>query len=120
MPADGANVVVNFLNSADKAEQIASVINSSRGHMAAIAVRADVSNSGDVVRLFDKAEEFFGGVHIVVNNAGITDSTCATIAETWDAPFSANYRAPFLTCKEVARRLLLHGGKGRIINISEP
>lgn len=123
LAADGANVVVNYLNSADKAEQITSLINSSRGHMAAIAVRADVSSSGDVARLFDKAEESFGTVHIVVNNAGIIDSTCATIAETspqaWDATFSANCRAPFLTCKEAARRLLLQGGGGgRIINIS--
>jgi len=121
LAADGANVVVNYLNNADKAEQIASAINSSRGHMAAIAVRADVSSSGDVARLFDKAEEIFGVVHIVVNNAGIIDSTCATIAETspeaWDATFSANCRAPFLTCKDAARRLLPHGG-GRIINIS--
>ena len=59
----------------------------------AVAVQGDVSKGSDVVALFDKAEEAFGKVHIVVNSKGA-----------------------FLVSREAARQILANAS-GRIVNI---
>ncbi|KAH9331166.1 hypothetical protein KI387_003274 [Taxus chinensis] len=127
LASKGANLVINYLGNQQKAEEVASVINaaspsSEGGRVKAITVKADVSKASDVVRLFDKAKEAFGGpVHIVVNNAGTVDSTHPSLAHTfeqaWDSTFDINCKSTFLCSREAANRLV-KGGGGRIINIS--
>eukprot|EP01018_Ginkgo_biloba_P024291 Gb_24629 [translate_table: standard] len=117
---NGAKVVINYVGNAEKAEEIASALNSAHP-LTAITVMADISNSSEVSKLFDKAQECFGHIHILVNNAGVIDSTCASIADTtlqvWDMTFNVNCKGTFLTCREAAKRMV-RGGGGRIINIS--
>ena len=53
----------------------------------AVAVKADVSVPAEVAALFDKAEESFGGIDIIVNNAGIMQQGLVSVADTDDALF---------------------------------
>ena len=66
---DGFNVVVNYAGNQAEAAKAVAEIESAGGH--AIAMRADVAKTEDVVRLFDEAEKTFGGVDVLVNSAGI-------------------------------------------------
>ncbi|KAH9331165.1 hypothetical protein KI387_003273 [Taxus chinensis] len=116
----GAKLVINYAGNVDKAEEVASIINAE--DCRAITCRADISKASEVSRLFDAAEEAFGGkVHILVNCAGVLDSECPPLADTseqaWDWTFGINCKGVFLCCREAANRLV-KGGGGRILNLT--
>ena len=69
LAAAGAAVVVNYASSHEGADKIVAEI--TRGGGRAIAVQADVSQSGDVNRLFAETEQAYGKLDILVNNAGV-------------------------------------------------
>jgi 3-oxoacyl-[acyl-carrier protein] reductase len=112
---DGLNVVVNYAGNAADAETLVAKIKGSGGN--ALAVQADVSDPAAMRALFDRAESGFGGVDVLVNNAGIMQ--LATIAESTDALFdrhiAVNLKGVFNGMREAARRLR---GGGRIISFS--
>jgi len=112
---DGMNVLVNFAGNAAEAETLVREIEKAGGR--AITAQADVSDSAAVARMFDAAEAAYGGVDVLVNNAGIMK--LATLAETDDALFDSqvaiNLKGSFNTLREAARRLR---NGGRIINLS--
>jgi 3-oxoacyl-[acyl-carrier protein] reductase len=66
---DGFAVVINYSGSEAPAQELASKIVASGGQ--AIAVKADVSDPAAVAALFAQAEQQFGGIDALVNNAGI-------------------------------------------------
>ncbi|WP_404309750.1 SDR family oxidoreductase [Neorhodopirellula lusitana] len=115
LASDGLNVVVNYSGGKDAATEVVNKIESRGGH--AIAVQADVSDSAAVKRMFDSAEAAFGGVDVLINNAGIMK--LATITECDDAIFDAqvavNFRGTFNTLREAGKRLR---DGGRIVNLS--
>jgi 3-oxoacyl-[acyl-carrier protein] reductase len=112
---DGVAVVVNYAGEADAAGKVARCIEQRGGR--AVAVQADVSDPAAVRQLFDAAEEAFGGVDVLVNNAGIM--RLAPMAESDDALFhgqvAVNLKGTFNTLREAARRLR---DGGRIVNFS--
>ncbi|KWF27862.1 3-ketoacyl-ACP reductase [Burkholderia cenocepacia] len=112
---DGLAVVINFAGKASEAEALAHELSDAGGQ--AIAVQADVSDSAAVGRLFDAAEAAFGGVDVLVNNAGIMK--LAPLADSDDALFdtqiAVNLKGTFNTLREAARRLR---DGGRIVNLS--
>jgi 3-oxoacyl-[acyl-carrier protein] reductase len=112
---DGFAVVVNYAGDAGSAEALVRTIAAAGGR--AHAVQADVGDAAAVRRLFEAAEAAFGGVDVLVNNAGIMP--LATIADTDDATFdrivAVNLKGTFNTLREAARRLR---NGGRIINFS--
>jgi 3-oxoacyl-[acyl-carrier protein] reductase len=112
---DGFKVVVNYGGDAASAEALVRSIGQAGGQ--AVAARADVGDAAAVGRLFDAAETAFGGVDVLVNNAGIM--SLARLAETDDASFdrhiAVNLRGTFNTLREAARRMR---EGGRIINFS--
>jgi 3-oxoacyl-[acyl-carrier protein] reductase len=112
---DGFLIVVNYAGSVEAAEALARRIESAGGR--AITAQADISDSAQVTRMFDSAEAAFGGVDVLVNNAGIMK--LATIAESDDALFSrqiaVNLTGTFNTLRAAAKRLR---DGGRIINFS--
>ena len=65
---EGANVVINYYQSKDKADAVVADINS-RGEGKAIAIYGDVTNKADMVALVAEAKTTFGAVHVLVNNA---------------------------------------------------
>jgi len=115
LAADGFTVVINYAGSAAEAEALADKIEKAGGH--AITAQADVSNSAAVSRMFDMADTAFGGVDVLVNNAGIMRLT--SLADTDDALFDShvaiNIKGTFNTLREASRRLR---NGGRIINLS--
>ena len=112
---DGFTLIVNYAESAAPAEELVRKIERAGGR--ALAAKADISDAGSVRRMFDAAEAAFGGVDVLVNNAGIM--TLAPIADTDDASFdrhiAVNLKGTFNTLREAAKRLR---SGGRIINFS--
>jgi 3-oxoacyl-[acyl-carrier protein] reductase len=115
LAGDGFTVVINYAGKAAEAEQLAGEIEKAGGH--AITAQADVSDPAAVARLFDAAEAAYGGVDVLVNNAGIMK--LARLAESDDALFdghiAVNLKGTFNTLRQAARRLR---EGGRIINLS--
>jgi 3-oxoacyl-[acyl-carrier protein] reductase len=112
---DGFTVVVNYAESATPAEALVRKIQEAGGQ--ALAAKADVSDVAAVRRMFDAAETAFGGVDVLVNNAGIM--ALANIGEADDAVFdrqiAINLKGTFNTLREAATRVR---SGGRIINFS--
>lgn len=112
---DGFTVVVNYSGDAAPAEALARKIEEKGGR--ALTAKADVGNAEAVRGMFDAAEAAFGGVYVLVNNAGIM--LLSPIAEMDDAAFerqvSVNLKGTFNTLREGGRRLR---DGGRIINFS--
>ncbi|MBX2832376.1 MAG: SDR family oxidoreductase [Rhodospirillales bacterium] len=115
LAVDGFSVVINYANSATAAENLAHELKS-QGHKA-IAIKADISRPDAVTALFDKTITEFGGVDVIVNNAGVM--TTQPIAEMDDATFDAmmdiNVRGTFNMLREGAKHLR---DQGRVINFS--
>jgi 3-oxoacyl-[acyl-carrier protein] reductase len=115
LASDGFTVVVNYAGSAPDADALVSKIEATGGK--AISAQADVSDGSAVARLFDAAEAAFGGVDVIVSNAGIMK--LATIAESDDALFdrhvAINLKGTFNVLREAAKRVR---EGGRIISMS--
>jgi 3-oxoacyl-[acyl-carrier protein] reductase len=115
LASDGFTVLVNYAGSAQAAEAVVREIEAAGGK--AISAQADVANAADVRRLFDMAEEVYGGVDILVNNAGVM--ALAPVAELkdddFDRLFAINVKGSYNTMREAATRLREHG---RIVNFS--
>ncbi|WP_186016377.1 SDR family oxidoreductase [Burkholderia gladioli] len=112
---DGVTVLVNYQGNVSAAEALVQKITQAGGH--AVTAQADVSNAAAVAQMFQAAETAFGGVDIVVNNAGIMK--LASFADADDALFdqtiAINLKGAFNTLREAARRLR---DGGRIVNLS--
>lgn len=117
LAADGHAVVVNYAGNAVEAQKVVDAIVDRGGR--AIAVQADVADAGAAKLLFDAATEAFGGVDVLVNNAGAMANELPQLADTSDATFDRlfdiNVKGSFFAMREAAKRLR-HGG--RIINFS--
>ena len=113
--AMNASVAVNYLNAENEASRTVSTIEKAGG--AAIAVRADMRQVKDIRRLFDRTTAAFGGVDILINNAGVRlFKPIASVSEAeFDDIFNANVKGVFFACQTAAK--IMNDG-GRIINIS--
>ena len=112
---DGFSVIVNYSGSVEAADALVRKIQEGGGR--ALAVKADVSDARAVREMFETTVAKFGGVDVLVNNAGIM--AVANIADTDDASFdkqiAINLKGTFNTLREGAKRLR---AGGRIINFS--
>ncbi len=115
LATDGYAVVVNYAGRAADAEALVGQIEQAGGR--AVTAQADVSDARAVARMWDAAEAAFGGVDLLVNNAGVLK--LATIADGDDAlidsQIAINLKGSINTMREAARRLR---DGGRIINLS--
>jgi 3-oxoacyl-[acyl-carrier protein] reductase len=112
----GAKVACIDVNADLLAETVAS-INAAGG--TAIGLSCDVTNSERVNAVVDEVVKTWGGLHILVNNAGITKDTLVMRMkdEQWDAVIGINLRGTFLFTR-AASRPLMKAQRGRIINIA--
>ncbi|MFF4469164.1 SDR family oxidoreductase [Streptomyces sp. NPDC001599] len=106
---DGLAVVVNYARGAAAADETVAAVTGAGGR--AIAVQADVAEEKEVAALFDRAEEEYGGVDVVVNAAG--RMTLSPIADldlaALDAMHRTNIRGTFVVAQQAARRLRAGG-----------
>lgn len=114
---EGANIVVNYSGSQDKAEAVVTEIEQAGGK--AIAVKANVADADAVKLLADAAMKEFGSIDILVNNAGITrDNLMMRMKEDeWDDVINTNLKGVFLCTKAVTRQMMKQRA-GRIVNIA--
>lgn len=114
--AEGACVVVADLN----AENAAAVAQDLGGPDRAVAVTVDVTSEEQIADAFGAAVLAFGGVDLVVNNAGISISKplLETTARDWDLQHDIMARGSFLVAREAARVMQAQGLGGDIIYIA--
>lgn len=112
---DDFAVVINYSASASPAEALVEKIKARGG--SALAVRADVADSGSMQAMFEATEKAFGGIDALVNNAGIM--MLARVADSDDAmldrQIAVNLKGTFFGMREAARRMR---NGGRIVNFS--
>lgn len=112
----GASIVAVDYNVGPN-EEVVALINASGGK--AIAVKADVSKAADCAAMVQAAEDTYGKLNVMFNNAGIShaddDDAIATSEEVWDLTFAINVKGVFLGCKYGVPALRRAGG-GSIIN----
>jgi len=115
LAADGFTVVINYSTNAKPADTLAREIEGKGGR--ALAVKADVADPAAVRGMFDTAAAAFGGVDVLVNNAGVMK--LARIADSDDALFdqqiAVNLKGSFNAMREAGRPLR---DGGRIVNFS--
>ncbi|HZU14689.1 MAG TPA: 3-oxoacyl-[acyl-carrier-protein] reductase [Chloroflexota bacterium] len=114
---EGAAVAVNFRSDQEGAELVVREITEAGG--TAISAQGDVAVAEDVSRLVDTVTKQLGGLHILVNNAGVaSDMLTVRLSEAeWDRVLDTDLKGAFLTTK-VALRPMMRQRYGRIINIA--
>ncbi|MGY1452727.1 bifunctional aldolase/short-chain dehydrogenase [Streptomyces sp. SS8] len=116
LAAEGACVVVADLN----AENARAVAEELGGPDKAVAVTVDVTDEEQIAEAFGAAALAFGGVDLVVNNAGISISKplLETTAGDWDRQHAIMARGSFLVSREAARVMTAQGLGGDIVYIA--
>jgi 3-oxoacyl-[acyl-carrier protein] reductase len=115
----GADVLVNYNTSEEKAQRLVQALNGSSYGGRAVAFRADVSKIPEIKSLVQAAMAEFGRIDILVNNAGVISrkNFLVTTEADYDRIMTVNVKGPYFCCQEVAP-IMQKQGKGKIINIS--
>jgi NAD(P)-dependent dehydrogenase (short-subunit alcohol dehydrogenase family) len=119
---EGARVVLTDINLAGAEAVAASINETSPG--AAFALHQDVTSEAGWTATLDATIAHFGGLHVLVNNAGIADGTTVTETsfETWKKVHSIDLDSVFLGCKyaipHMAKTVKETGLGGSIVNMS--
>ena len=113
----GYAVALNYAGSREAAEAVKTEIENAGGK--AFTIQGDVSVSEDVDRIFKTIKTEFGGLDVLVNNAGINrDALLIRMKEeNWDAVIATDLKSVFLTTKAAAA-MMMRKKNGAIVNIS--
>ncbi|MBM3968777.1 MAG: 3-oxoacyl-[acyl-carrier-protein] reductase [Planctomycetes bacterium] len=113
----GAKVAFVYHSNSTAADALVSELKS-EGHEI-VGYQADVSSKSDADRIVEEICEKWGGIYVLVNNAGIIkDGLLATMtAENWSAVINTNLNSVFNYCQAVTRPMM-SARSGRIINVS--
>ena len=117
LAATGANIVVNYVTSADAAYALAEEIRELGPQ--ALVVQADVTDYDQVTEMIKQTIETFGKIDILVNNAGITrDKTLKNMSRSnWEEVIHVNLGSVF-NCTRQVLPFMLERKSGKIVNIS--
>jgi 3-oxoacyl-[acyl-carrier protein] reductase len=115
--AQGATVAFTYRSSEEKAKELEKSLTAGGGQ--ARGFKSDASKMEDAENLVKEVLEAYGGIDIVVNNAGITDDTLLMrmSEDQWDRVINVNLKSCFNLTKSVLRTML-KARSGSIINIS--
>ena len=117
MAAFGAEVIINYAHSEERAEKVKAEIEGAGG--TAHLLQADVSNFDQAADLIKTAYKKMGGLDVLVNNAGITrDKLLMRMKEEdWDQVLDINLKGVF-NCTKNAIRYMMKQRHGKIVNLS--
>lgn len=117
---EGANCVVSDLEIGAEAEGVAEELRGRGAEVATIA--CDVSDAAQCRALADQTVERFGGIDVMVNNAGIGFKMKPLLdvdtADEWDQVIAVNLSGAFYCTQAAAKAMVDKGNGGRIINIA--
>jgi len=113
----GADVAITYARSKDAADEVVKLIK--EGGRNAIAIQADAVDTKRAEEVVKEVVETFGGLDVLVNNAGITKDTLIMrmSEEQWDDVITTNLKSVFNYSKAVVRPMM-RSRKGSIVNIS--
>ncbi len=113
---EGADIAVNDINLAAAEKTAAAVRKLGRR---AIAIKADVSSAAEVEAMVDRAIKELGGVHVLVNNAGMSlgGPIIDEKLENWDRMINVVLRGTYL-CTRFAGRWMVANKTGKVVNIA--
>lgn len=111
----GASLAVHYGSSAKGAQEIVDLAQS-LGHNA-VALQADLADTGQVIGLVERAADALGQVNLLINNASIFEplSLMDTTPEAWERHMAINLTAPFILSQAFAKQLGDHPGS--IVNL---
>jgi NAD(P)-dependent dehydrogenase (short-subunit alcohol dehydrogenase family) len=114
---EGADIVVNYRSSVHEAQETAELIHAMGRR--ALAIRADVSDVGEIRGMARQIRDHFGGVDILVNNSAVDprERFFDVTEEMWDRIMDTNLKGTFFCAQECATDMAKKG-YGKIINIS--
>ena len=114
LASDGYYVIVTDVDG-KRSEAVAAEIRGS-----ALGAQLDVRNKPRIEAIVAELEAELGPIHVLVNNAGIYPNTPFLELEEdeWDAVFDINLKGMYLVSQVVARQMVKHEVKGRIVNLS--
>jgi len=114
---EGANVVVNYVKNKTAGDEVVAEIK--KLGVDAIAIQADVANENDVQRMIDETVQHFGGIDVLVNNAGIVFDIpiFEKTVEQWERTLRVNLIGVFL-CAKYAMPHMKNRKGASILNIS--
>ncbi|MGH9482440.1 MAG: 3-oxoacyl-[acyl-carrier-protein] reductase [Terriglobales bacterium] len=117
LAAEGARVAINYRSHAAEAEAVAAEVRGQGGE--AVAVAGDVSQAASAAQVVTAAQQAFGRLDCLVNNAGIVRDNLllGMEAEEWSAVLGTNLDGVFHCC-QAAAKLMVRQRRGRIVNIS--
>ncbi len=103
---EGHRVFINYVNSKNIAEELATQINNDGGE--AIAIQCDVRNDEQVNQMFETINNEFGGVDILVSNANMNFTPKPFLEQTWDEfsqKLNDELHASYVTAKQAALKM---------------
>lgn len=117
LASEGCSVLMADID-AEAVEAAAEAVSQETGSRAVASV-ADVTRKEDAVRLVDEAISHFGGLDVLINNAGVIQIKpwLEITEDDWDRIFDVNLKGTFLMCQQVAPHMKERGG-GRIVNLA--
>ncbi|WP_433556129.1 SDR family oxidoreductase [Pseudonocardia xinjiangensis] len=124
LAADGFAVVVHYAGNEKRAAETVNTITAAGG--AALAVRADVADGDEVAALFDRAEQRFGGIDVVVHTAGIMYLVPLAEADLTkvDHLLRTNVRGTLVVAQQAARRIRTGGAitmfSSTVVRLAQP
>lgn len=112
----GADVVCHGL--AEPPEETMAAVRAHGRRTAAVV--GDLSDPSTALQLVEEAEAALGPVDVLVNNAGTIRRKPAAehSDEDWDLVLGVNLSSPFRLSREVGRRLIARGARGKIVNVA--
>lgn len=117
MAENGANVVVHYNRSVDKAQEVYESVCSYGGDC--MLVQADLTDEKQVREFYKSVISHYGKVDVLINNAGkCKDSLCTVMSEnTWSSVVDTNLSSTFFCCKHFSKAMI-NQNCGKIFNVS--
>lgn len=114
---NGFRVFINYFKSSDRAEQLCGELREKGADVFTFC--ADISDSVQVEKMMSEISARFGGVDILINNAGIAQQMmfCDISEQDWDKMFNINIKGMYL-CTQKALPYMVNKKSGSIINLS--